>query len=90
MAAWFKPRRYGYGAAPVTWQGWALVVGFVAAVFVLIWATIGFNSNARTTGDVVLYLVGAAVLVAGLVIISKRKTDGEWRWRWGDKEQERQ
>ena len=19
---WFKPKRYGYGATPVTWQGW--------------------------------------------------------------------
>jgi hypothetical protein len=21
---WFKPKRYGYGATPVTWQGWAV------------------------------------------------------------------
>ena len=20
---WFKPKRYGYGATPVTWEGWA-------------------------------------------------------------------
>ena len=22
---WFRPKRYGYGATPVTWQGWVLV-----------------------------------------------------------------
>jgi hypothetical protein len=89
MAAWFTPRRYGYGAAPVTWQGWALVGGFVVAIFVLIAVTIGFSPEGRTTADYGLYAVGAAILVAGLVIISKRKTDGAWRWRWGGSEQER-
>ena len=23
---WFKPRRYGYGATPATWQGWATIL----------------------------------------------------------------
>jgi hypothetical protein len=90
MGAWFKPRRYGYGAAPVTWQGWALVGGFIAAIFALIAVTIGFSPEGRTGADYAFYAVGAAILVAGLIIISKRKTDGEWRWRWGDKEQEHQ
>ena len=25
MAVWFKPHRYGFGATPVSWQGWMLV-----------------------------------------------------------------
>ena len=29
---WFRPRRYGYGATPVTWEGWALTVGIAAVV----------------------------------------------------------
>jgi hypothetical protein len=29
---WFRPKRYGYGATPVTWEGWALTVGIVAVV----------------------------------------------------------
>ena len=28
---WFAPKRYGYGAGlPISWQGWALTIGFVA------------------------------------------------------------
>ena len=30
---WFRPKRYGYGATPSTWEGWAftgLVVAIVA------------------------------------------------------------
>ena len=30
---WFKPRRYGYGAAPTTWEGWTVTVASMAIVF---------------------------------------------------------
>ena len=29
---WFRPKRYGYGATPVTWQGWAVTIATVAAM----------------------------------------------------------
>ena len=30
---WFAPKRYGYGAGlPISWQGWAITLGFVAIV----------------------------------------------------------
>ena len=45
MARWFKPKTYGYGATPVTWQGWAIVAGFVAAVVLLAWGLIGFDRS---------------------------------------------
>ncbi len=84
MAAWFKPKRYGYGATPTTWQGWALTAGFVAVIFGLVAATVGFGRDGRTPSQYAIFFIGVAVLVAALWIISKRTTDGEWRWRWGD------
>jgi hypothetical protein len=29
---WFGPRRLGWGWTPITWQGWAVSAGFLAAV----------------------------------------------------------
>jgi hypothetical protein len=29
---WFRPKQYGYGATPTTWQGWALTLGTVAVM----------------------------------------------------------
>jgi len=26
---WFEPKSYGYGAQPITWEGWAVVIAFV-------------------------------------------------------------
>jgi hypothetical protein len=82
-AYWFRPKRYGYGATPVTWQGWALIG---AAVAVIVAATVLVLPHDRQSPAVLLtfFAIEAAVL-AVLWVIVRRKTDGEWRWRWGDR-----
>jgi len=79
---WFRPKRYGYGATPITWQGWALTLG---AVGVFVAATLTVMRH--TALDAVFWLAVAVDFAAifALVEISRRKTDGEWRWRWGDR-----
>jgi Na+/proline symporter len=81
---WFRPRRYGYGATPVTWEGWVLTIG-VAAVIVL--SIVAMNLLADRS-NVVAWLVWAAFIGAVaffMVHISRQRTHGEWRWRWGDR-----
>ncbi len=34
---WFVQKRFGYGAVPVTWQGWLSVALHIAAVALLAW-----------------------------------------------------
>jgi hypothetical protein len=80
-AVWFRPKRYGYGATPVTWQGWALVGGFVAAIVLAAILLVG-KSN-PPPGNVVAFFIVEAALLAALWVISQRTTDGAWRWRWG-------
>jgi hypothetical protein len=78
---WFKPKRYGYGATPVTWQGWLVTV---AAFFVVMAASLLPPMIAPAAGWLwlaVLAIDGLAVVA--LLIVSRRKTEGEWRWRWG-------
>lgn len=85
MPAWFKPKRYGYGATPIAWQGWAIVVAFLAVVLALAWTLIGFDrANPPDESTLVLFFTSVAILAAAVWIISKRTTDGEWRWRWGE------
>ncbi|HEX6783830.1 MAG TPA: hypothetical protein VF098_04150 [Sphingomicrobium sp.] len=74
---WFVPKRYGYGATPVTWQGWALTIGFALI----------------TTGIAVLFARQPLKLFATVVpllvvftVICARTTRGGWRWRWGDED----
>ena len=80
-AYWFKPKRYGYGATPTTWQGWAVTLGTVAAM-------VAVSLFLRLTEPhywALAALIAFDVLaLAFLVFVSRRKTEGAWRWRWGD------
>jgi uncharacterized membrane protein HdeD (DUF308 family) len=79
---WFKPKRYGYGATPVTWQGWAVTLG---TVFVMVAVSLYLRPTEGSYWALALMLAFDAVAIATLVIISRNKTDGEWHWRWGDR-----
>ena len=74
---WFRPKRYGLGATPVTWQGWALVLGFAAIAYAVI---VPFRERP-------LVIVAIIVpLLATFITITAKTTRGGWRWRWGEKE----
>ena len=75
---WFAPKRYGFGAGlPISWQGWAVTLGFVAVVLCL---SLLFR-------DQPLRLLGSlAPFIVGFIVIAARTTRGGWRWRWGDED----
>jgi hypothetical protein len=79
-AYWFKPREYGYGATPVSWQGWAITV---ATMVVVVMSSLVVPALAN--GAALSAIVIDALAIAVLIIVSRRKTDGEWRWRWGQR-----
>ena len=52
---WFAPKRYGLGTGlPIRWQGWALLIGFGAAVL--------------AAAIVVAVIYGLGFLFAGLLV----------------------
>ncbi len=77
---WFKPKTYGFGATPVTWQGWLLVLGHVAVVAgVMVALGLGGITPERLAlGAIIVLLVSVVV-----VWVSIAKTEGRWAWRWG-------
>lgn len=73
--AWFEPKRFGYGAGlPITWQGWALTLGFAAAAILL-----GILVGARRP---ILFIAVLIPLTLGFLLIAARHTRGGWKWRW--------
>ena len=76
---WFKPKRYGYGATPTTWQGWAMTLG---TVFVMVAVSLYLRLTEQNLWALLAFDVLALVTLA---VICRNKTDGEWRWRWGDR-----
>jgi hypothetical protein len=74
---WFKPKRYGYGATPVTWQGWTVTVGIVFAIAA---ASLYLRLTAKSLWGLAALLAFDAAVVSALVVVSYLKTEGEWRW----------
>jgi hypothetical protein len=79
---WFKPKRYGYGAMPVTWQGWAVTLGTVAAMVAV---SLYLQLTAKSPWALAVVVAFDVVALATLFVVCRRKTEGEWRWRWGDR-----
>ena len=75
---WFRQHRYGYGATPKTWEGWVLTASYGLLV--------GGLSLALKPERQHFTLFVTSVVVATLlfVLIAWRKTEGGWRWRWGE------
>lgn len=70
---WFAAKKYGIGTSlPIAWQGWVLLVGYVAGLI----AAVGLTVGAVRWGAIALATVVCLVIAA-------RKTRGGWRWRWG-------
>lgn len=74
--AWFRPKRYGYGAGmPIRWQGWTTLGVYVLAVLA---------ASLLIERTVVGYVAVVLVLTLVIVVICARRTLGGWRWRWGE------
>ena len=86
---WFKPKSHGYGAAPSNWKGWAAILAFVAIEIVLALIFIVRPVMAETGPSFVRFLAWCAISGAVTVVFIKftmARTDGVWRWRWGEME----
>jgi hypothetical protein len=75
---WFAPKRYGYGAGmPISWQGWAVTLVYVAIVGVI---------AARFRENFLQFFVLVIPVTTTFIVIAARTTRGGWRWRWGDED----
>jgi hypothetical protein len=77
---WFRPKMYGYGATPVTWQGWAVTL---ATVLAMVAVSVFLRLEAKSFWGLAALLAFDVVAICFLIVVSRRKTEGEWRWRWG-------
>jgi hypothetical protein len=81
---WFRPKRYGYGATPVTWEGWVLTAG-IAGVIALSVVAMNLLVGRSNVGAWFAWAAFTAIAVLWMVRICRQRTNGEWRWRWGQR-----
>lgn len=81
---WFKRKIYGWGWYPATWEGWLVIVVYMAAVFGFS-ATIDEHSLPRELAFT--FCIPIALLTATLIRICYAKGEKP-RWQWGNRDKE--
>lgn len=73
---WFPVKRFGYGVGlPMAWQGWLVLAAYLAVA-------ISAGILLSPILSVLVLLVATGILLA----IAYVRSDGEWRWRDGERE----
>jgi hypothetical protein len=73
---WFAPKRFGYGAGlPISWQGWALTIGYMVGVALL--------AIVLAPKRPLIFFALLIPITVAFTTIAARTTRGGWRWRWG-------
>ena len=79
---WFKRKKYGWGWYPVTWQGWAIIVAYIA---LLLFFAGTIDNNSPTKEIIFTFFIPGIVLTALLIRICYR-TGEKPKWQWGEKD----
>jgi hypothetical protein len=86
--AWFAAKRYGYGSSlPIAWQGWVALLVF-SVVTLGPWLVLPFFDVAKPVLVTLILVVTAtnAIALVAFGVLCARKTEGGWRWRWGERD----
>lgn len=77
---WFRKKLWGWGWTPATWQGWAVLVGFVAVVFLNFYR---IDTASHSASDTLTAFVPETLLLTILLIIICWKKGEKPSWQWG-------
>jgi len=79
---WFKRKRYGWGWYPSSWQGWLVLLVWVAlfSTTSILFEKYFINSN-------LIYFFIVAIFVSALIFICYKKGEKPG-WRWGEDKSE--
>lgn len=83
---WFVPKSYGWGLAPICWQGWVVTLVYIGLLLLYVWYGYDVFSNpeAITAGDVIKMIFDIFISGVIFVYMMEGKTEGKVRWYWGN------
>lgn len=86
---WFKPKKYGYGFFPISWEGWLATLIMLGLVFLSAY-TNGFfelseTNQALPPEDGARFLLDVFLILGISTFYFEKKTDGKVKWNWGGK-----
>ena len=76
---WFRAKNYGWGWYPVSWQGWLVMLVWIAfLVKIFIKADLASHSGSDTLINFAIPFIVSTIIF--LAICYKKGEKPEWRW----------
>ena len=80
---WFKAKLYGWGWTPAKWQGWLVILVYVALILILVLTRENdIPGNPDSGSNFLTFALPIIVLTILLIIICYKKGEKP-RWQWG-------
>jgi hypothetical protein len=78
---WFKPKRFGWGFFPITWQGWLSTLVLLSTLLLSVYVN-KINSEPSQSG-VSKFILDTVIIISVFSCLFKDKVKGGLRWQWG-------
>jgi hypothetical protein len=83
---WFKPRVYGFGWTPISWQGWASVSIYLIINIVAAYLLFSHQPSSNTLDWVKWLALGLFIFSSTLILVGISIARGGMpHWQWGEK-----
>ncbi|MFZ2038690.1 MAG: hypothetical protein WAV11_02030 [Minisyncoccia bacterium] len=80
---WFRRKLYGWGWYPVTWEGWLVILVYIALILTLALTREEYiPGNPDSGSNFLVFALPIIVLTILLITISYKKGEKP-RWQWG-------
>jgi len=79
---WFKPKSYGYGFHPTSWEGWVATLILMGLLLILAYVN-GFFAPKITTKEGLRFLFDTLIVCGVFTTLFKDKVEDGLQWRWG-------
>ncbi len=80
---WFKAKLYGWGWMPAKWQGWCVVLAYIALILTLVISKEkDMPGNDMSGSNVLTFALQIIVLTILFISIAYKKGEKP-RWQWG-------
>lgn len=77
---WFKRKTYGFGWTPVTWEGWLVILIYIAVIFMYEY----YIHSVEPDGNFLVGVVFPVIIFTSILIAICYKKGEKPKWQWGE------
>jgi hypothetical protein len=79
---WFKPKSYGWGFVPITWEGWLATLALIAIILTM-GQIDGIYNDPVPTMAAPRFIIDLLFITGVASWLFAKKMEEPLKWRWG-------